>query len=158
MNTTPPLPTPPQAHPQHQQALQHQFGLRVAAHLSHGTQALPHDVSERLRAAREQALARRKQPQAQTQSQPQTVWAPQGRGSAPSLGGGPGLWHWAGALAFGLLAAVGLMQLPPASSPRMADFARLDAALLTDDLPLEAYTDPGFAQFLQATTRPASPH
>ena len=36
------------------------LGRRVAARLSEGTQQLPHEVSERLRAARVRAVARRK--------------------------------------------------------------------------------------------------
>ena len=30
-----------------------------------------------------------------------------------------------------------------------SDIARIDAALLTDELPPDAYTDPGFVQFLK---------
>ena len=37
-----------------------QFGRQVAARLTAGTAALPHDITERLRAARVQALAKRK--------------------------------------------------------------------------------------------------
>jgi hypothetical protein len=40
-------------------AAEEQFGRRMAARLSAGTLELPHEVSERLRAARMQALARR---------------------------------------------------------------------------------------------------
>ena len=38
---------------------------------------------------------------------------------------------------------------------RTAEVADVDAALLTDELPPAAYTDPGFAQFLkrEASTR-----
>src|SRR4051812_47201883 len=42
------------------QRLQDQFGRRVAARLSTGAADLPHDISERLRAARVNALANRK--------------------------------------------------------------------------------------------------
>ena len=33
---------------------------------------------------------------------------------------------------------------------RANELAEIDAALLTDDLPPTAYTDPGFAQFLKS--------
>jgi hypothetical protein len=33
---------------------------------------------------------------------------------------------------------------------RASELAEVDAALLTDDLPPAAYTDPGFAQFLKS--------
>ena len=41
------------------QLAQDRFGLRVAARLSVGNTDLPHDISERLRVARQQAIARR---------------------------------------------------------------------------------------------------
>ncbi len=37
-----------------------QFARRVTAHLTQGNQELPHDISERLRAARVQAVEKRK--------------------------------------------------------------------------------------------------
>jgi len=43
------------------EALQARFALRVAARLSEGSEKLPHDLSERLRVAREQAIARARQ-------------------------------------------------------------------------------------------------
>ena len=33
----------------------------------------------------------------------------------------------------------------------MAELAEVDAALLTDDLPPDAYADPGFVQFLKTS-------
>ena len=53
----------------HPAALENRFGLLVAARLSAGAQDLPHDVTERLRAARVQAIARRKRPVSATQVQ-----------------------------------------------------------------------------------------
>ena len=38
------------------EALQARFALRVAARLNEGSQGLPHDITERLRIAREQAI------------------------------------------------------------------------------------------------------
>ena len=42
-------------------ALQARFALRVASRLSEQSEKLPHDLSERLRVAREQAVARARQ-------------------------------------------------------------------------------------------------
>ena len=39
---------------------QNQYALKLAARLSGSTESLPHEISERLRAARMQALSRRK--------------------------------------------------------------------------------------------------
>jgi hypothetical protein len=121
------------------------FARRVAARLSGGTQDLPHDIGERLRAAREQALARRKVVRV-LQAAPAVV---QNGGSAAALGAG--WWTRIGsvipliALVAGLL-VIGALQ----EDNRANELAEVDAALLTDDLPPAAYTDPGFAQFLKA--------
>ena len=41
------------------ETMQNQFGLRIAAHLDAAVADLPHDISERLRAARTRAVAAR---------------------------------------------------------------------------------------------------
>ena len=123
------------------------FGRRVAARLSAGTQDLPHDIGERLRAAREQALARRKVVRV-LQAAPAVV---QKVGNSAALGAG--WWTRIGsvipliALVAGLLVITALQE-----DNRANELAEVDAALLTDDLPPAAYTDPGFAQFLKAET------
>ena len=52
---------------------------------------------------------------------------------------------------FPLLALlVGLLAINVIQDERRAfEIAEVDAELLTDDLPPDAYTDPGFAQFLR---------
>ena len=45
----------------HSESLHNRFGLRVGARLSAGAEELPHDVSERLRAARERAAELKRQ-------------------------------------------------------------------------------------------------
>ncbi|MES2187713.1 MAG: DUF3619 family protein [Pseudomonadota bacterium] len=134
--------------------LQDEFGERVAARLSAGAQALPQDVSERLRSMRLQAVARRKVANVRAR----TAAALFGYGSATvsvgsGAGGGnsgPGFW---GRLASALpLAALvgGLVAIHVVQSDnRVSELAEVDAALLTDDLPPAAFTDPGFAQFLK---------
>ena len=47
---------------------QDQFGLRIAAQLNSAALDLPHDISERLRAARTRAVAARLQPQTRTKT------------------------------------------------------------------------------------------
>lgn len=124
------------------------FGRRVAARLESGSGELPYHVSERLRAAREQAL------QARRVVTP--VIAPalqvQGSGGAASLSFGPektSLWtRLASALPIAALVA-GLVAIQMVQSEQRArDLAEVETALLTDDLPPAAYTDPGFAQYL----------
>jgi hypothetical protein len=131
-------------------ALEEQFGRRVANRLSAGNLELPHDIGERLRAGRVQAIARRKVVR-QLQAAPAIF---SNGGSTVSLGAG--WWTRIGsvvpliALVAGLV-AVSVMQ----DDSRTDELAEVDSALLTDDLPPAAYTDPGFLQFLK-TDAPAS--
>jgi hypothetical protein len=130
------------------------FGLKVAAILD--DQALPHDISERLRIARQQALAQHKTVlAAKTQVAP-SIFA---SGSAAALGGDEGFnWFNRMASALPLLAlVVGLVAINiNVSDNRANELADVDAQLLTDDLPPAAHTDPGFAQFLKFGPPPSS--
>lgn len=123
-----------------------EFGQRVAARLSAGNQALPHDIGERLRVARAQAVAQRKQAP-QLRAAPAVVQS----GNTAALGGGWGWWTRIGtvvplvALVAGLV-TISVMQ----DEDRASELAEVDSALLTGDLPPAAYTDPGFAQFLKS--------
>lgn len=121
------------------------FGRRIAARLSEGADALPHDITERLRVARQQALAKRKVPVAQPVHG--FAWA----GTGPLGGEHPGLLgRFAAALPLILLAA-GLVTISVLQSERRAnEIAEVDAALLTDALPPAAYTDPGFLEYLKS--------
>jgi len=127
-----------------------EFGRRVAARLSDGSQALPHDIGERLRVARAQALAQRKQaPQLHTA--PAVVQS----GGTATLGGGSGGWGswWTriGAVVPLVALVAGLVTISAMQDEdRASELAEVDSALLTGDLPPAAYTDPGFAQFLKA--------
>lgn len=128
---------------------QDRFGRQVAARLTLGTAELPYEITERLRAARAQAMARRKLVSAQV--------AP----SVVSTGGGTvalgfpdeGVSWWnriASALPLLVLAA-GLVTIHVVQNDRRAnEVAEVDAAILTDDLPPSAYADPGFTQFLRS--------
>ncbi|HSV60573.1 MAG TPA: DUF3619 family protein [Variovorax sp.] len=119
------------------------FGVRVAARLTASTRELPHDISERLRAGRVQAVAGRKLVQTRTASV--TV----GGDGAMALGGG---WWSRIASALPLIAlAAGLIAISILQDDnRASELAEVDAALLTGELPPAAYTDPGFAQFLKS--------
>jgi len=126
------------------QALADQFGRAVAHRLSAGTDEMPYEVRERLRAARTRALAARKQEQVA----PVVV----GRGGAATLAFGERTWfnRIASVLPLVILAA-GLVLIHTVNSDRRAsELAEVDAALLTDDLPPAAYADPGFVQYLKS--------
>lgn len=141
----------------HAEILQNRFGLRVAARLSAGSADLPHDISERLRATREQAIARRKQAVAVTRLR--TAPAAAARyGNTVALGGFSddvlGLWGRLASTVLIIAMAVGLVTINIVQEDdRVSEVAEVDTALLTDDLPPAAYSDPGFLQFLK--TAPA---
>jgi hypothetical protein len=123
------------------------YGRRVAARLSQGTAGLPYDVSERLRAARMQALAKRKRVAGL-----RTAAAVSTSGGAATLTGDEEFSFWQlAASALPILALVaGLVFIHIAQNESRAnEVAEVDAALLTDDLPPAAYADPGFIQFLK---------
>ena len=135
--------------------LQDRFALKTASHLAEGTLDLPHDISERLRAARMQALAQRKV--AKTQKATSVVG--NGASAALTLGSDEGLSWWQrigvvlpiAALVIGVL-AINSFQ----SDRRTQELAEVDSALLTDELPPAAFADAGFVQFLKTTRQNSS--
>ncbi|WP_240635917.1 DUF3619 family protein [Caldimonas tepidiphila] len=132
-------------------ALEARFGLRIGAQLNAAADALPHDITERLRFAREQALQRQRlaaQPVAAPALLPQQA----GPVLALGQGGRPPRWGWLGSLLSvgGLL--LGLIVIDDWQlSQQIHEAAEIDSALLADDLPPAAYSDPGFAEFLKRT-------
>ena len=125
-----------------------QLGQALARRLNEHATHLPHDISERLRAARMQAISQRKR-------EPLRVVAPQlVTAGGQGFGGfdeGLNLWSRLASilplvvLLFGL-ASIHILQ----NEYRINEIASLDAELLTDDLPPDAYTDPGFLIFLKS--------
>lgn len=130
------------------EALETRLALRIAGRLSERSEQLPRDITERLRFAREQALARAKVAAA-----------------APALvSAGPGLLArqrpgaWFGSLGFwaaslGLLVGLNWVDRLEDEALTIAA-AEIDAVLLADDLPPSAYSDPGFVAFLRREGTP----
>jgi hypothetical protein len=122
--------------------LQERFGRAVGRRLSAGTAELPYHVSERLRAARVQALAKRK-----VEATAPIVMT---SGGSASLGRFGWFRQIASVLPLVVLAG-GLVLIHSVQNDRRAtEVAEVDAQLLTDDLPPAAYADPGFVQFLKS--------
>ena len=134
-------------------AYQDQLGQRIAARLTDATQSLPHDVPERLKLARMQALAKRKV--LKTQSSPAT--ATFSNSGTLTLGGGGddfGLWNRIASLLPLLALVMGLVTIAVTVEDSLTqEIADIDAELLIDDLPPDAYTDPGFVQFLRVNSQ-----
>lgn len=123
------------------------FGRRIAQRLDQAADDVPYDIAERLRAARFRALACRSV--ASPDTAPDLVLA----GGQASLQLGRQRWQRWGRFAsvlplIALLAGLVSIQWMQ-DDLRASELAEIDAELLTDDLPPEAFTDPGFAHFLR---------
>jgi hypothetical protein len=137
------------------EVLQERFARRIAAALTAQQAAQPrHDVNERLRVAREQALAGR--PARHVESQTAAAGGIVGRtGGVATLGGpsdgsdSPWWLRLSSLLPLALLLAGLLLIDRHYTQSQIEAAAEVDAALLADDLPPEAYRDPGFVEFLK---------
>lgn len=132
------------------EGLEARFGLRVAAMLDERAAAAPADVSERLRFAREQALARAAASRRRTAEATAPAAVVVGRGRSATLAEHVGWWFkLASAVPLAVL-VLGLVAIDRVHErAQIAAVADVDAALLSDDLPPDAYTDPGFAEYLK---------
>lgn len=130
---------------------QDRLGRNIAARLSDTTQDLPNDISERLKAARMQALAKRNVVKMQTAT---SINVQGGTATLNAGGFDGGLWSRLGAVIPLLALVAGLLTIAVVQEQqRTNEIADVDAELLTDDLPPAAYTDPGFAHFLSINRR-----
>ena len=118
------------------------FARRVTARLAEGEDQLEHDISERLRAARERALAHRKvvaEPAIARHPVPEAAVSGKRKWWRAAVSAVP-----VSALIAGLTLFNGVQADEGASAQ-----AEFDATLLADELPPSAYTDPGFIQYLK---------
>ncbi len=128
--------------------LRNRFALRISRALSDQADSIPHDIAERLRVAREQAVVRAgTAARAAAAGRPVVV----GRsGGAAVLGAQPGWWFWLASIAPVVGLVVGLFVIGQLhDQQKSAVTAEIDSALLADDLPPDAYADAGFVQFLK---------
>ena len=137
----------------HLDALEGQLALRITARLSNGAESLPHDITERLRVAREQATTRARQTRRQTAAAPAVVGV--SAGGAALLGGFAPWWQRAASVLPLLVLVSGLLMIERwAQQEQVLAAAEIDTQLLSDDLPPSAYSDPGFGEFLRAAPPP----
>ncbi|ODS91601.1 MAG: hypothetical protein ABS45_10960 [Comamonas sp. SCN 65-56] len=134
------------------------FARRIAARLTQAGDHLHHDIAERLRAARVRAVGQRKRPAIPQKLYLHPVVAVTTQGATATLGAGEGESggrHWGRALVSGAWIAALLIGLAWVHHTQMesvaSEISEIDTALLTDDLPPAAYTDPGFAQFIKSS-------
>jgi hypothetical protein len=136
---------------------------RLVGALSASQAELTADTAERLRFARQAALERARQARAATRpaaTAGSRVADAVGR-TAAGVGGFPfgtpvPWWQRAAALLPLVVLVAGLVGIEHwATQEQIVLAADIDTALLADDLPPEAYADPGFAEFL--LDEPAAP-
>jgi hypothetical protein len=116
-----------------------QFGHRIRQILNQGTKVSP-NIAERLKRSRELALARQRPEPASA-----FAWADN---VLVRFGG------WAGfalrvLLPLAMLVASGVAMYTWEQNQRAAELEEIDAQLLTDDLPIDAYLDRGFQNWLK---------
>jgi hypothetical protein len=117
-----------------------QFGNKVRQVLNRGLVGVESGTAERLRAARERALARQR-----PEPSPAMVWADNVLGRVGGWGG----VAWRVVLPLAMLAlALATVQYWQ-QNQRSAEIEEIDAQLLTDDLPIDAYLDRGFQNWLK---------
>jgi hypothetical protein len=124
------------------------FGKAIAARLSEGAEDLPHNISERLKAARAQAISKRKIASIQVA---QVVSVSGGEAALQFDSHEDGFWSQIVSLLPLLALVLGLIAIAVSQDElRASELAEVDAELLTDELPPSAYVDPGFTQYLRA--------
>jgi hypothetical protein len=114
------------------------FASRIRQILNQGTVSAR--VTDRLRAAREAAVSRQR-----PEPQPVVRWADNVLGDS---------WSWGGLSARVLLPVLALVVATFGiyrwqESQRLAEVVEIDSQLLTDDLPIDAYLDRGFQNWLK---------
>ena len=121
-----------------------QFGQASAALLRQGAQTIPQNIKDRLYVARMKALAVKKPEKVRIQKQvlagSSRNWTSGSNSTWDSLG-------WIAPLVVLVFGLIGIAQWQDDS--RINDIAEVDAALLSDDVPPDAYADSGFMAFLK---------
>ncbi|MEO5882912.1 MAG: DUF3619 family protein [Caldimonas sp.] len=127
------------------EALESRFARHIAARLDERAQHVAPEIGERLRFAREKAL------EAGRLARSGTEVLSAGGGTA-ALGFSRSPWWQRIASVLPLAALIGGLLLIEDLQTRsqISVAAEVDAALLGDDLPINAYRDPGFVEFLKA--------
>jgi len=126
-----------------------EFAKKITTYLDQGTANLKAGVAYRLQSARQKALARLADPQRAANL---SLAGARSAGGSGTLGGGRSLWAsgrlWIGVA---LIAAAGIGFQQWQSYQQLNDLEETDAAILSSDLPIDAYLDRGFQNWLRRT-------
>ena len=127
------------------------IGSAVREYLDGSAAQLPSRITDRLYHARLSAMAARKQefiPQLERVLRPQLAFNQGGSGSQPSS-----YWNRLSWFAPFIVLALGLLAISEwQQDARINDIAAVDIALLSDDVPPDAYIDSGFLAFLKLSS------
>jgi hypothetical protein len=127
------------------------FGAVIANRLSDSLNDMPHDITERLRAARMRAIANRQVSSVKVAEVATEVAYSGGAAALHQGDADPVWWHRLTSLLPLLALIIGLITIAVIQDEiRVRELAEVDAELLTDELPPSAYTDPGFTQFMRS--------
>ena len=121
-----------------------QFGQASAALLRQGAHTIPQNIKDRLYASRMKALSVKKPEKVRIQKQ---VLAGTARNWTSASSGTWDRLGWIAPLVVLIFGLIGIAQWQDDS--RINDIAEVDAALLSDDVPPDAYADSGFMAFLK---------
>jgi hypothetical protein len=127
-----------------------EFARKLTAYLDHGAANLKAGTAYRLQLARQAALAQLAEPEREKSMGLTPSMAGAGTGRA-STGGAPGLLTsfklWIGIV---LIVGSGFGYQQWQAYQQMTDLEETDAALLASDLPIDAYLDRGFQNWLKS--------
>jgi len=127
-----------------------EFAKKLMVYLDQGAADLKAGTAYKLQLSRHAALARLGQPQRETAMQFTPAMAGAGAGTTSSGGGAGfrvGLKLWIG-IALIVIAGLGYQQWQ--AYQQLTDLEDTDAAILASDLPIDAYLDRGFQNWLKS--------
>ena len=123
------------------------FAKKITTYLDQGSADLKPGIAYRLQLARAEALARLADPERSAEVR---VAVAQGTGASGTTGSGRGFWAsgrlWVG-IALIVAAGFGFQQWQ--AYQQMNELEETDAAILSSDLPIDAYLDRGFQNWLK---------
>ena len=123
------------------------FAKKITTYLDHGVADLKAGTAYRLQLARTEALARLADPKRAPATEMAVARAGAGNGTAS---GGRGMggrgWLWLG---IALIVAAGFGYQQWQAYQQLNDIEETDAAILSSELPIDAYLDRGFQNWLK---------
>ena len=126
------------------------FAKKITTYLDQSTAELKPGIAYRLQLARAKALARLAESADPVRSAELRVAVSHAGGGSGTVGGGRGFWSsgrlWVG-IALIVAAGFGVQQWQ--AYQQLYDIEETDAAILSSDLPIDAYLDRGFQNWLK---------